>query len=259
MPLISVITINYNDNRGLERTIKSVQNQNFSNFEHIMIDGNSNDGSKEVIEKYKTQFSYSISESDDGIYNAMNKGIMASKGEYLLFLNSGDDLTDNDALNRISRWLFDSDIIYCNINVIGINSKKVKKCPEQLSFEYLYSNVPPHQATFTSRKLFDSVGYYDETLKIVSDWKFLILAVCKKNATYKYIDTIISNFYEGGISSVQENKLLLKQERADVIKEEFSVFTNDLNKINVLRDTVTDLRNSKKIQLLIKLGLINKF
>ncbi|RAJ16978.1 glycosyltransferase family 2 protein [Olleya aquimaris] len=259
MTIISIITVNYNDKLGLERTIKSVQNQTASNFEHIIIDGNSTDGSLDVIKDNENSFSYWISEPDTGVYNAMNKGIKVAKGDYLLFLNSGDDFSDNDALKRVSKDLFNSDIIYCNINVIGANSQKIKKCPDQLSFEYLYNDVPPHQATFTKRNLFETIGLYDETLKIVSDWKFLILAICKYNATYKHLDDVITNFYEGGISSVQENRMLLKQERATILKEEFSLFINDLKKMIELRDTITDLRNSKKIKLLIKLGLINKF
>ncbi len=99
--LLSIITINYNDKFGLERTIKSVQEQTFTNFEHIIIDGGSTDGSKEVIEANKNSFSYWVSEPDKGIYNAMNKGIKEAKGEYLFFLNSGDHLNGQNALDKI--------------------------------------------------------------------------------------------------------------------------------------------------------------
>ena len=98
-PLISVITINFNERVGLERTFESVFNQTFQDFEYIVIDGGSNDGSKELIEENTEKISYWISEPDKGIYNAMNKGISVAKGDYLLFLNSGDILYKNDVLS----------------------------------------------------------------------------------------------------------------------------------------------------------------
>ena len=87
---LSIITINYNNREGLKKTINSVINQTFRDFEYILIDGGSEDGSKEIILQHEAQFSYWRSEKDHGIYNAMNKGILAAKGDYLLFLNSGD-------------------------------------------------------------------------------------------------------------------------------------------------------------------------
>ena len=95
---LSIITINYNNREGLKRTIESVVNQTFTDFEWILIDGGSTDGSKELIEQYSNRFSYWVSEPDNGIYNAMNKGLRAAKGDYLQFLNSGDRLYNAQSL-----------------------------------------------------------------------------------------------------------------------------------------------------------------
>ena len=258
--LISIITINFNDVAGLQKTISSVQNQTYSNFEHIIIDGNSTDGSKETIEKHKDSFAYWLSEPDSGIYSAMNKGIAKAKGEYVFFLNSGDEFVNSKALQSIVQSLSGEDIIYFNINQVSNREEiKVKRVPSELSFSYLYHDLPPHQSTFIKKKLFNDYGNYDESLKIVADWKFLILALLKYNATYKHIDKVFTNFYLGGVSSNSESFKLMQAEREIVLNKEFPILLNDLKYKYTLERIIRGLRKSKKIQLLIKLGLINKF
>lgn len=257
--LISIITVNYNDKLGLERTLKSVQEQTYTNFEHIIIDGGSTDGSKELIEANKTNFSYWVSEPDNGIYNAMNKGVKAAKGEYLYFLNSGDHFEDLNALDKAQAQLGNHDVVYFNISVVGEANSYIKTCPKELSFMFLHNDLPAHQATFIRKDLFDKYGYYDENLKIVADWKFLILALCKYNASYKYVEDTFSTYYSDGISSLEENKALVKQEREQVLNTEFGIFMNDLKEIFLLRRKLRNVKSSKKIRLLIKLGLLNDF
>ena len=109
---ISIITVNYNDKLGLEKTIKSVLDQENVVFEYLVIDGNSNDGSKDIIEKYKDKINYWVSEPDSGIYNAMNKGIRAATGDYLLFLNSGDWLFENNSIANVDKLITGSKDIY---------------------------------------------------------------------------------------------------------------------------------------------------
>lgn len=256
--LLSIITINYNDRIGLGRTIKSVQEQSFSDFEHILIDGGSTDGSKELIEANKSGFSYWVCEQDKGIYNAMNKGVKAAKGDYLFFLNSGDYLNDCDALQRIHINLNDRDVVYFNINVIG-EKKYIKECPSEMSFNYLYNDLPPHQSTFIHQRLFEKFGLYDESLKIVSDWKFLIIVLIKHNATYKHVNDTFSTFYQDGVSSQEGSFLAMEKERELVLKYEFPILMNDLKENLRLNRMIRNLRKSKKINWLIKLGLIEKF
>jgi glycosyltransferase involved in cell wall biosynthesis len=127
---LSIITVNYNNLEGLKKTIESVVSQTWQVFEYIVIDGGSTDGSAAYIEAQSVNIDYWVSEPDNGIYNAMNKGIKAATGEYLLFLNSGDDLTDLKALENNQIHLKEEDIIYFDINVIKENSLYIKKSPE---------------------------------------------------------------------------------------------------------------------------------
>ena len=244
----------------MERTIHSVFQQDFKDFEFIVIDGGSTDGGKELIESNKQHFSYRVSEADTGIYNAMNKGIAQAKGEYVFFLNSGDEFVNSKALQSIAQNLSGEDIIYFNINQVDeSNQVKLKQVPGELSFSYLYHDLPPHQSTFIKKKLFNDYGNYDESLKIVADWKFLILVLLKHNATYKHVDKVFTNFYLGGVSSNSESFKLMQAEREVVLNKEFPILLNDLKYKYTLERIIRGLRKSKKIQLLIKLGLINKF
>ena len=194
MHKLSIITINYNNLEGLKRTVESVVNQTWHEFEYIIIDGASNDGSAAYIESQSHHFDYWVSEKDSGIYNAMNKGIKVATGEYLLFLNSGDELIDIEALNKNHFHLEEMDLIYFDINVISDTTSFIKKYPKFLSFTFLYDDTIHHQSTFIRKSLFNKIGYYDEKLKIVSDWKFFIVALIKENASYKYINATFSNY-----------------------------------------------------------------
>ncbi|MBU2952157.1 glycosyltransferase [Tamlana agarivorans] len=257
--LISIITINYNDVKGLERTMESVLSQTFQDFEYIVIDGGSHDDSKELIEKNQEHIDYWVSEPDSGIYNAMNKGIKKAKGEYLFFLNSGDDFTEKYALKKVVKHLNGEGFVYFNINKIDGKNFAIKRPPEKLTFKYLHSDLPPHQSTFIKKDLFDKYGGYDERLKIVADWKFLILALLKYNSSYKYVDAVYTNFYLGGISSLIANKPIMQKERQAVLDSEFQILMNDLSEFFEQERTLSNLRNSKKLKLLVKLGMLNEF
>lgn len=257
---LSIITINFNNKAGMERTIRSVFQQEFKDFEYIVIDGGSTDGSKDLIKANTDNINYWLSEPDQGIYNAMNKGIVQAKGEYVFFLNSGDDFVDSDALKNIAQSLTGEDFIYFNINQVSSSEKvKVKQVPSEFSFSYLYHDLPPHQSTFIRRRLFSDFGNYDESLKIVADWKFLIIALLKYNATYKHINKVFTNFYLGGVSSNSESLKLMHAERETVLIKEFPILLNDLKYKYKLERVLRNLRKSRKIKLLVKLGLIDKF
>lgn len=215
---LSIITINYNNAFGLEKTIKSIQNQDFSDFEYIVIDGASNDSSVGIIEKYSSKIDYWISEPDSGIYNAMNKGIKQAKGEYLLFINSGDVIKDDIILSDYLAELNNEDIIYFNLKVVFSDYYQIKKYPSQINFRYFLRDTLPHPASFIKRNLFLKYGYYIESMKICSDWAFFVTAICQKKCTYKYVNDYFSIFYFDGISSEEQNIQLIMQEKYDFIK-----------------------------------------
>jgi len=200
--ILSIITINYNNAPGLEKTIESVLCQTFSNYEWIVIDGGSIDGSVDILRKYSSCFAYWTSEPDKGIYHAQNKGILKAKGDYCFFLNSGDYLAEKDVLERIFKSDPIEDILFGNLYVTirGIMTGKAYG-KEKLTFSDVYSHTIKHQASFLRRSLFERFGLFNETRKVISDWEFMIKTVGLGNATYRYIDVFICYFDNDGISN----------------------------------------------------------
>lgn len=219
--LLSIITINYNNLRGLEKTIQSVLNQTLKNFEFIIIDGGSTDGSKEYIQEKNEFVDYWVSESDNGIYHAMNKGIEVAKGEYCLFLNSGDYLVDSEVLYQVINNKIDADIIYGNLLKGNDKDYFLDKgiSSSELTFLQLYNSTINHPASFIKTSLFRNFGLYKEHFKIVSDWEFFFRVIIFHNVQVKYIDVNISYFDLAGISSKQLD--LIKKERYEVIRSYF--------------------------------------
>jgi glycosyltransferase involved in cell wall biosynthesis len=199
---LSIITINYNNAFGLQKTIESVVNQNFDDFEYIVIDGGSSDESKSIIEKYQSKIDFWVSEKDNGIYNAQNKGILKSKGEYCLFLNSGDYLYRSDVLMNIFKLKHKEDFLACDM-IFNNGSKKnrVEQQPNCLGFLYMMRTSLWHPATLIKRSLFEKYGMYNEKYKIASDYDFFLKTTMVEFVTYKHIHVPLSVFDVTGISS----------------------------------------------------------
>lgn len=221
MNKISIITANRNNAEGLERTIKSVIGQTYTNYEFIIIDGASTDQSVEVIEKYSENISYWISERDSGVFNAMNKGIQMASGDYCYFLNSADVLVSEDTLANIFAYKeYSAPFINGNqINDYGNGQDKIYALHRPLTFFDFYRGTIKHQATFIRRDLFDKYGLYDESLKIISDWKFFLRTIGLHNEQPVFVDEDIVIFEWFGMST--NLGLLQKQanERAQVLNE----------------------------------------
>lgn len=215
MKILSVVTINYNNKEGLRKTINSVLDQSFGEYEYIIIDGGSTDGSVEVIKEYSDRINYWVSEQDKGIYNAMNKGIQQAKGQYLIFMNSGDCFHDYSVLEWFFAQNTDEDIAIGKVSCVGMNM--IKEPPgNEFSLMDFYRNHPPHQAAFFKRTIFQ-YGMFDESFKLVSDWSFFIDRLIFKNCSYRYLNRIIADYDMGGLSTTQVQ--LLKKEEALVLKE----------------------------------------
>jgi glycosyltransferase involved in cell wall biosynthesis len=252
MPKLSIITINFNNLQGLQRTVESVVNQTWQEFEYIVIDGGSTDGSAEYIASQKDAVSYWISEPDSGIYNAMNKGIAKSTGEFLLFLNSGDHFYTPNILLENHRHLKNYDLIYFDIIHVGQAFSKVVSYPSELVFSDLFFDTLPHQATFIKRSLFDNFGLYDESLKIVSDWKFFILAIFKHHCSYYKVNRTLVVFYLDGLSY----SLDYSAENNQVLQSNFSAFYDDYKELKTLRITNEEyqkIMSSNRVKMLLEI------
>jgi len=203
----SIITVNYNNREGLQRTIESVISQTCRDFEFIVIDGGSTDGSADVLQEYNDQITYWVSEKDSGIYNGMNKGIAKAKGDYLNFMNSGDCFYDADVLQRVSDSHADADIIvgrdyhYSEQMQQGHASLQ----PPRVSMIHFFVATLDHQSSFIRRELFHD-SPYREDYRLVSDWIFFTEKVVSEGKRVQFIPDIVCRREEGGISEQQRER-----------------------------------------------------
>lgn len=218
---LSIITINYNNAEGLRQTLASVAMQTCRDIEHIIIDGGSKDGSAEVIKDYVRQLEIEdwnlenvkwVSESDKGIYDAMNRGIKKASGEYLYFLNSGDTLAAEQVVERLYKELEsgEEDIIVSCINFTdasGVYHANYQKRMSKISlFHYLQTGIP-HQSALIHRSLFTQYGLYDLQYHIVADWEFFLRALVLNKASLRYTDLTIANFDGTGLTSTHGKEM----------------------------------------------------
>jgi glycosyltransferase involved in cell wall biosynthesis len=197
-----------------------------------------------------------ISEPDSGIYHAMNKGINSAKGDYLIFINSGDELIDPKIIEQVTPLISDEDFVFCNLVIASNHSDEIKQYPNQLSFKYFLTESLPHPATFIKRVLFQVTGGYDERYKICSDWAFFIIMICKHQATYKYIPLVLSKFYLDGISSAKDNRELIARERKQVIDEHFNMYSDLIKEWEENQKLRIIFENSRLIKVARKLGFL---
>lgn len=203
MKKLSIITINYNNCGGLRKTIESIANQTFNDYEYIIIDGGSTDGSVEVIKEYADKIDYWISEPDKGIYNAMNKGILKATGKYCNFMNSGDAFYKDDVIEKVIPY-HNEDII-TGIAHISNTSNYWDYNKSTISLADLWIRGINHQSTFIKTKLLHE-SPYDESLKIMADWKFLVENLILKNCSFKFVNEVIADYNLNGISSLNKDK-----------------------------------------------------
>ncbi len=223
---LSIITINRNNASGLDTTIQSVLAQTETDFEYIIVDGASTDGSVDVIKQYDKCFNGRlkwVSESDNGIYDAMNKGIRMASGVYLEFLNSGDCLVAEDVVSKMFAELGKvkyPSILYGNLLKDMPDGTILKdRCfaGREITFLGFYTGTLNHSPAYIRRNLFDKYGLYDESLKIVSDWKWYLQTIIFGGETPIYADIDVTLFDMTGIS--ETNRELEKQERRQVLEE----------------------------------------
>lgn len=260
---VSVITVNFNHKIGLEHTLKSVKAQTCLDFEYIIIDGGSTDGSKEVIEDFHRHqslpgFNY-VSEPDKGIYDGMNKGIAMATGEYLLFMNSGDCFSSNQVLASFcSMRMHTADLIVGRQHYIRNGRKSVcrRTFAEEVNERFLISNTLPHQATFIKRELMQKVGGYRLDFRVVADWVFWYEAVVDHKAKVEDVDLFVADMEEektsGNVDKCRtEMARFLMEKKASLDIEDWKRIIEENNQAYMYRRAI----KSPISKLLVKIAL----
>lgn len=231
---LSIITVNLNNRDGLQRTIDSVVGQTFRDFEWIVIDGGSTDGSRELIEQYADHFAYWVSEPDKGIYNAMNKGIKVAKGEYLQFLNSGDWLWEKETLEQTFSACNNELLLFGNAEFTSNSEIHLLEFPDLITPAFFLNDNLCHQSVFAHKSLFEK-HLFNESLKVCSDFDFLFKNLIIDAISYKHLNVTICCYDITGISSDSE---LVNKERNKILQELTpQTITDDLIKLFHLNNT----------------------
>ena len=204
---VSIITVSFNSINTITRTICSVIDQTYSNIEYIIIDGNSNDGTKEIIESFGNKIQKFISEPDKGIYDAMNKGIKVATGDIVGILNSDDILYDNNVIEDIVKAFKEEDIDCCYGDLVYLDRNNINKITRKwISSEFKEgafekSWTPPHPTFYCKREIYEKYGYYRIDFKIASDTELMYRFLEKHKIKSKYICRMMVKMRDGGISN----------------------------------------------------------
>ena len=238
---ISIITVSYNSAKTIEATFKSVLNQTYSNIEYIVVDGGSNDGTLLIAENYSDLINILVSEPDNGIYHAMNKGIKLSTGDVIAILNSDDFFASSDIVFKVSEMINEtkSDVIYGNINYINKVGKIVRLWN---SFKYEKGSFaegwhPPHPSLFVKKHIYDKYGDFDLDFNIASDFEFMLRIFENNDYKKTYLNETIVCMMTGGksntIQGVLEGNKEIKQafKKNNIKYQKFYFFKRYLYKI----------------------------
>lgn len=226
MNKLSIITICYNE-PNLEKTCQSIVNQTWQDFEWVVIDGGSNKETLDIFEKYKYRINKFISEPDNGIYNACNKGIKIAEGEYLIFMNAGDTFYDNEVLKLFNCFIEKNkaDVYYgnCECSLMQENNigDFVSNYPKELTKEFFINSNICTQGTFILKSLFDKYGLFNENYKVVADFEKW-LQFFNDGVIFKRIPVIVAVYDLNGISSNKKNRKLVSTERESLFRRYYT-------------------------------------
>lgn len=230
LPKLSVITIVYNNVKDIERTMLSILNQTYSNIEYIVIDGASNDGTLEIIKKYENRIVKLISEKDKGIYDAMNKGLALATGDYVLFMNSGDEIYELETVEKIFATAPNADIYYGETEMYDENwnslGRRRHQAPEYFNWEsFKYGMSISHQAIYIKRSLTEPYNLqYKYSADI--DW---IIKIAKKASSIVNTHLYVAKYLVGGMSKKKHHESL--KERFQIFSHYYGLVSNIINHI----------------------------
>lgn len=223
---ISIITVCFNAKDTIEKTFLSILNQTYKNAELVVIDGGSDDGTIDIINKYREKISYFVSEPDKGIYDAMNKGIKASSGEFIIFLNANDAFFNENTLEEVIKALNknpEAKLLFGDAEYITEDQKNSQTITNEKiknNFSLIYNNIC-HQSIFYNKSLFEKFGFYSDEFKIYADWDFNIKCLVQNKVAAIYLPTVICKFQLGGACSTPSSKKLCKKEKTDLINKHY--------------------------------------
>ena len=229
-PKLSIITIVYNNARDIERTMLSVLDQTYPNIEYVVIDGGSTDGTLAIIKKYESRITKLVSEKDEGIYDAMNKGLAIATGDYVLFMNSGDELYNKDTVTSVFATADNADIYYGEtemINDAGENlGQRRHKAPAKLTWKsFKYGMSVSHQAIYIKRSLTQP---YDREYQLSADIDWIINAI-KKAKKIANVNQYVAKYLVGGMSKKKHRQSL--KERFEIMKHHYGLVPTLFNHI----------------------------
>lgn len=246
MSFFSIIIPTYNSDKTLKKTLDSIIKQSFQDFEVLIADGDSKDSTVEIAKSYKDNRFKIFSEKDQGVYDAMNKGISKVTGDWLYFLGSDDELYDENILSKIYIELQEKKIkvLYGNVVMVGDTSWAKDKTIYDGEFDLakiIKKNIS-HQAIFYHKTVFKKLGLYNINYNVNADWDFNLRVYA--NFEFRFIDTIIAKFSGGGISTVQKDKQFFKDKTIKIIeyfyfklyRKEFKPFEKNIlqySKVNI--------------------------
>ena len=217
-PLVSIITVVFNNDEYIRDAIESVLSQDYSRIEHIVIDGGSTDGTIGIIKEYSDNISVFLSEPDEGIFDALNKGIIRSHGEIIGILHSDDLFCDKHVVSDVIQKLRDTDTELCFSDLVIVDevSGKVMRYVRAHYFRRWMLRTgffPPHPTMFLKRSIFDELGLYSKKFQIAGDFDFIIRVFYGRKINWVYLNRITVKMKSGGLSnSGLSNKILCSKE-----------------------------------------------
>jgi glycosyltransferase involved in cell wall biosynthesis len=228
-PILSVITVVYNNVKDIERTMLSVLGQTYAGIEYIVIDGKSTDGTLDIIDRYRDHVKL-ISEKDNGIYDAMNKGLAMATGDYVIFMNSGDEFYSADTVANVFATSPDADIYYGETEMINADGESLgqrrHKAPAVFTWRsFKYGMSVSHQAIYIRRSLLEQ---YNPQYKLSADIEWIIRAA-KKAKTIVNVNQYVAKYLVGGMSKTKHRQSL--QERYDIMKKHYGLLPTVLNHV----------------------------
>ncbi len=225
---LSVITVVYNNVKDIERTMLSVLNQTWPNIEYIVVDGLSTDGTAKIVNSYKIKIAKLISEKDEGIYDAMNKGLAAATGDYVIFMNSGDEFYDTETVEKVFNSSKSADIYYGETEMIDADGKSLgrrrHKAPQEFTWRsFKYGMNISHQAIYIRRSLTEP---YDRRYQLSADIDWIIRAA-KKAKKIVNVNQYVAKYQVGGMSKTKHRQSLM--ERFDIMRRYYGLLPTLLN------------------------------